>query len=221
MSFWDIALKFSDDLLYGLSVTLRLNLVIWSVGIGIGTLLGIASVRWPSTIGLITRVFSLVFIGVPFLVLLFWMHYPLQVLLGVVWDPFFTAALTLSSINVLLVADLVRGVLKDFPKQYLLVGRLAGLSSWKIAWEIQLPIALRQILPSLLLVQIVMLHGSLFASVISVEEVFRVAQRINSRIYRPVEIYSLLAIFFLMATLPLYGLASWMRRKFTRDLSEG
>jgi len=219
MSFWDIASTYSNDLLGGLKVTLYLNLIVWGFGIVVGTGLGIAAARWRS-VGSATKLLALLLIGTPFLVLLFWMHYPFQILIGLVIPPFVTAALTLGTVNVLLVADLVRGVLADFPRHYIAVGKVCGLGRRRLILSIQLPIALRQLLPRVLLVQIVMLHASLFASLISVDEVFRVAQRINSRIYRPVEIYTLLAGLFLLATLPLYGVAAWLRKKYTRDLSE-
>jgi ABC-type amino acid transport system permease subunit len=86
--------------------------------------------------------------------------------------------------------------------------------------NIQAPIILRQILPSLLTIQVSMLQATLFASLISVEEIFRVAQRINAVIYKPVEIYTALALLFLLICLPLNGLALWLKIKFTRDLSE-
>jgi ABC-type amino acid transport system permease subunit len=62
-----------------------------------------------------------------------------------------------------------------------------------------------------------MLHTTLFASLISVEEIFRVAQRINAQIYRPVEIYTALGVFFLLVCLPVTGFAFWLKRKYTRD----
>jgi ABC-type amino acid transport system permease subunit len=86
--------------------------------------------------------------------------------------------------------------------------------------NIQLPLIFRQVLPGLLLLQVMMLHTTLFASLISVEEIFRVAQRINAQIYRPVEIYTALGVFFLMVSLPINGFALWFKAKFTRDISE-
>ena len=68
--------------------------------------------------------------------------------------------------------------------------------------------------------QVVMLHATLFASLISVEEIFRVAQRINSSIYRPVEIYTALACFFLLVCLPINLLAVHLKNTYTRDMSE-
>ncbi len=70
------------------------------------------------------------------------------------------------------------------------------------------------------LCQVNMLHMTLFASLISVEEVFRVAQRVNALEYRPVEIYSALGLFFLLLSLPLTGLAIILREKYGRDISE-
>jgi len=153
-------------------------------------------------------------------VFLFWLHYPLQAILGVVIDPFYTAAAALSTINVFAVADLVRAVLADFPSQYVVAAKVCGLSDRQTLLRIQLPIIFRQILPGLLMIQVNMLQATLFASLISVDELFRVAQRINATIYKPVEIYTALAVFFLAICLPLNGLAIWLRSRFTRDLSE-
>jgi len=138
----------------------------------------------------------------------------------VVINPFITAAVTLSIVNIVAVADLVRTQVDDFPKQYLTAAKVCGLSPAKTVRYIQFPIIFRQILPGLMLLQVTMLHTTLFASLISVEEIFRVAQRINSSIYKPVEIYTALGVFFLLICLPINGLALFLRAKFTRNLSE-
>jgi ABC-type amino acid transport system permease subunit len=123
-------------------------------------------------------------------------------------------------VNTFLVADLIRGVLIDFPNQYILAARVHGLTQRQTLMKIQLPIVLRQILPGILTTQVAMLQATLFASLISVDEIFRICQRVNSEIYRPVEIYTALAIFFIVVCLPLQGLAIWLRIRFTRNLSE-
>lgn len=220
MSTLDILFQYRGDFLYGLLVTLELCLLIWTIGIALGLGLGVAGARWPSWVGLPTKTVSFILSGVPVLVFLFWMHYPLQYMLGVVIEPFYTAVATLSIINAVLVADVVRGVLRDFPEQYVHAAKAVGLTGRQITRHIQLPIISRQILPSLLTIQISMLQATLFASLISVDEIFRIAQRVNSETYRPVEIYTALAVFFLLICLPLHGLAHWLRMRFTRNFSE-
>lgn len=220
MSVWSILTEYYPAFLKGLFVTLQLCLIIWSSGIILGGALGIAGARLPAWVGAPSRAVSFFLCSVPLLVFLYWLHYPVQAMLNVVIDPFYTAAFTFSIIYIFGVADIVRGALRDFPRQYLVAAQVTGLSRKQTILNIQLPLIFRQILPSLLLLQVAMLHTTLFSSLISVEELFRVAQRINAQIYRPVEIYTALGVFFLLVCLPVNGFAFWLRRKYTRDLSE-
>ena len=220
MSVWDILVNYNIAFLKGLAVTLQLCAIIWGSGIILGAALGVAGARVPGWVGGPSRAVSFVLGGVPLLVFLFWLHYPAQAVFNLVIDPFYTAAFTLSIVNIFAVADVVRGALIDFPRQYLTAAKVTGLTRGQTILRIQLPLILRQILPSLLLLQMAMLHTTLFASLISVEEIFRVAQRINAQIYRPVEIYTALGVFFLGVCLPVNGVAYWLKRKYTRNLSE-
>lgn len=220
MSVTDILINYHIAFLKGLAVTLKLSLIIWGSGMILGAALGIAGSKSPVWIGAPSRGFSFFLSGVPLLVFLFWLHYPAQAMFNLVIDPFYTAAFTFSVVNIFAVADIVRGALNDFPKQYLIAAKVTGLTPEQTVFKIQLPLILREIIPPLLLLQVAMLHTTLFASLISVDEIFRAAQRINAQIYRPVEIYTALGIFFLAVCLPINGLAFWLKHKFTRNLSE-
>ena len=220
MSVFNIIAHYHEAFAAGLLVTLKLCLIVWTVGLVLGTLLGVAAHYYPTGLGLFAHVASFVLSGLPILVYLFWLHYPLQSMLGVVIPPFITAAAALSLLNVFAIAELVCAVLRDFPSQYVIAARVCGMTLAQTFRHIQLPIMLRQLLPGLLTSQVYVLQATLFASLISVEEVFRVAQRINAEIYKPVEIYTALGLFFLAICLPLNGLALWLRNRYTRDLSE-
>jgi len=220
MSVWDILVNYHVAFLKGLAVTMQLCALIWTSGIVLGATLGWAGAHWKMSVGIPTRAISFLLGGIPILVFLFWLHYPAQAMFNLVIDPFYTAALTLSVINIFAVADMVRGTLLDFPQQYLTAAKVTGLNRQQTIFQIQLPLILRQIIPGLLLLQTAMLHTTLFASLISVEEIFRVAQRINAQIYRPVEIYTALGVFFLAVCLPVNGVAFYLRHKYTRNLSE-
>ncbi len=220
MSVFDILINYYAAFLDGLAITLQLCAVIWISGLVLGTLLGVLSANYRKGLGRLTQSVAFAFSAIPALVVLFWLHYPAQSVFDVVIDPFYTASFALSLINVFSVGECVRAAISDFPKQYIVAGRVCGMSSAEIVRHIQLPILFRQILPGLMLIQVAMLHASLFASLISVEEIFRVAQRINSSIYRPVEIYTALAMFFLAVCLPINLAAAWMKKRYTRDLSE-
>ncbi len=220
MNVFDIIGTYPEAFAHGLGVTLKLSLVVWGTGLMLGFLLGVLGASRPATFGRFVAVSSFLLSGLPLLVLLFWLHYPVQAMLEVVIDPFITAAFALSLVNTFGVADIVKGALNDFPAQYVVAARVAGLSPRETLVHIKTPILLRQLIPVLLTSQVTMLQATLFASLISVEEIFRVAQRINSLIYKPVEIYTALGIFFLLVCLPLNGLALWLKLRFTRNISE-
>jgi polar amino acid transport system permease protein len=220
VSVLDILLNYHLAFLQGLRVTLELCLVIWASGLSLGVLLGVVGAHYPHSWGRFTCAMSFAFSAIPTLVVLFWLHYPAQAVFDVVIDPFYTASLTLSLVNIFGVGELVRQAIADFPSQYIIAGRVCGLGHRDLVAKIQLPILFRQLLPGLMVLQVGMLHATLFASLISVEEIFRVSQRINSTIYRPVEIYTALAVFFLAVCLPINLTAAYLKKRYTRDLSE-
>jgi len=220
MTVLDILIKYQAAFLQGLWVTLQLSAVIWGSGLILGSAIGLLGNKYKAEVGLPSRILSFLLSGIPILVFLFWLHYPAQAMFNLVVDPFYTAALTLSIVNIFAVADVVRGALNDFPQQYMTAAKVSGLTKQQTVFKIQFPLILREILPTLLLLQVTMLHTTLFASLISVEEIFRVAQRINAQIYKPVEIYTALGLFFLVVCLPINGFAHWLKHRFTRNLSE-
>ncbi len=220
MGVFDILINYHVAFLQGLKVTVELCAIIWTSGILLGVLLGVVGANYPHSLGHFTRGMSFFFSAVPTLVVLFWLHYPAQAAFNIVIDPFYTASLTLSLVNIFGVGELVRQAVADFPKQYIIAGHVCGLDRRDLVLKIQLPILFRQLLPSLMVQQVIMLHTTLFASLISVEEIFRISQRINSMIYRPIEIYTALAIFFLIVCLPINLAAVYLKKRYTRDLSE-
>lgn len=220
MSIIDIIVNYKEGLLAGLLVTLKLCLIIWFSGIFIGTILGYFGSKYKKDIGLFSHSVSFVLSSIPILILLFWLHYPFQTLFNININPFFTAAFALSIVNIFYVADIVRATLTNFPEQYSLAAKVCGLTPKESFLKIEFPIILRQIIPTILSLQVNMLQLTLFASFISVDEIFRAAQRINAVIYKPIEIYTALAVFFLIICLPLNGLALWLKNQYTRDFSE-
>ncbi|MBP6943082.1 MAG: ABC transporter permease subunit [Candidatus Buchananbacteria bacterium] len=220
MSVWNIIYTYKEGLFSGLLVTLGLCLIIWASGLLFGVLFGVLAQRQKESTGWLLKTLSFILASTPVLVLLFWLHYPLQAILGVVIIPFITAALALSLINIVGVAQIIRDVLDDFPQQYVIAGKVCGLTEREIFSKIKLPIIFRQTIPQFLTLQVSMLQLTLFASLISVQELFRVAQQINSIIYKPIEIYTALAVFFIAICLPLNLLAYWFKNKYTRNLSE-
>jgi polar amino acid transport system permease protein len=216
---FEIIIKHKSAFLQGLGTTFVICLMVWSIGLLIGSLIGYySSKNW--IINKTIRFLSFFISGIPILVFLFWLHYPAQTFLNISVDPFYTAIFMLSVLNIIAVSEIVQSGINNLPKQYVEVAKVNGLNKKDTFFKIQFPLINRHITPSLLITQVNMLHLSLFASLISVEEIFRISQRIISIEYKPVEIYTALGIFFLLVSLPINGLALYLKQKFNRRIDE-
>lgn len=214
MSVWDILSRYHQQLLGGLKVTLWLCVATYAIGLTAGVVLGISRYRAGNWLEIPCKAVSVLLSALPLLVLLFWLHYPLQYLLQVVIKPIYTSIAALSLIMTFMVADVVANALHGFPVDLVDAARVAGLSKKQMAWQIQWPIIFREAIPQLLFIMVVVLQGTLFTSLISVEETFRVAQQINSEIYQPVKIYTALAIFFILICAGLNLIGIYLRTRF-------
>ena len=210
----EIIVEYKFLFLQGFLTTLELILAIILVGVPFGTLLGILGGRYSRSIAKCVRGLKFLTKVTPVVVLLFWLHYPLQALLHIVIDPFWTTVIALGGINMIATAFIVQSELELLPRSYRDAGKTLGLSKKQIVQNIELPILLRRIAPTIGLHQATMLEYTLFASLISVPELFRVAQTINSMVYDPVAVYSLLVIFFFILLAPFHVLISFLQSRY-------
>lgn len=186
----------------------------------LGVVIGVSARKRGSILWRGLRGTTFLFASIPVLVLLFWCHYPLQALLGVVIDPFYTTVFTLAAVNSLYVGDLVARTMSRFPSEYLDAATVCGISNRKSLLKIQLPLIVRYLAGPVLAIQVVMLHMTLFGSLISVEDLFRQAQRLNAQLYRPVEIYTAMAVLYLILSAPLNAAAELFEARYGRDISK-
>lgn len=209
-----VLLQYHHLLLGGFATTLELLGCIMLIGIPFGVVFGIVGGRYNSSVGIALTQARFVTKVVPVLVFLFWLHYPLQAILGIVVNPFVTTVFALGLINMISVGHIIQVELELLPKSYREAGITLGLTKNQVIKYIELPLLIRRTAPQLLLVQASMLEYTLFASLISVPELFRVTQTINSMLYKPVAIYSLLVLFFVMILVPLHLCTNWIQKKY-------
>lgn len=202
---------------HGFITTLELLGAIMAIGLPLGTLLGIVGGKFNTELGTIIKGARFITKVIPVLVLLFWFHYPLQSMLGIVVNPFLTTIVALGIINIISTAFVISTELQLLPRSYREAGITLGMTSSQIVRYIELPLLVRRTLPQLLLNQAAMLEYTLFASLISVPELFRVAQTINAMVYKPVVIYSLLVVFFLMILGPLHLFIRRIQKKYVAE----
>lgn len=208
------------QLLDGAYVTLALASIVWIVGLGIGGYVTYLALTRLPILKRSLPIVAFIFGSIPVIVPLLWCHYPLQEMLGIVVPPFLTAAAVLSIVNVLIVSTLLLKNFELLPSQYRMAALTLGVPACDIFWKIELPILLRTALPWIVITQMAMLHMTLIASAISVNDLFKVAQRLAIQTFRPVEVFGLVGLFFLVIVLPTNYFAARMHGRFTKELSD-
>jgi His/Glu/Gln/Arg/opine family amino acid ABC transporter permease subunit len=212
-----IIARYSTWLIEGLSNTLSLVVCTWVVGTFGGTLVGCLALLRPCSIGACLQVLSTILAATPVLVSLLFLHYPAQQLLGISIEPFYTALITLSLYNSIGVGNLLVEGFSTLSKGYLEIAKTLRLTPFRTLRYVTVPLLLRQLLPGIILLQIQVIHLSMFTSLISVNELFRQIQRINMKEYDPISTYGLLAAFYLGISLPMLLLVrqlklNWIKR---------
>ena len=220
MGIWDILYQNKHIFLEGLGVTLSLCFIIFPISVLIGSLLGYYSSKKPKTLGLTIKIFSILVSSTPILVFLFWMHYPFQYLFHLRIDPFNTSVLVISISATFLMFDYVYNAFKTFPIELISTAKVIGLSNAQIAKKIQFPIIFRQLLPQIIVLFSFILQATIFCSFISVGELFKKAQEINADIFKPIELYSIVALFFISICLFINLLSLYFKRKYSYDLNK-
>jgi polar amino acid transport system permease protein len=209
--------RYWPALLDGALTTIQLAIIAWLGGLVLGTVIGIVRAGHRTSGGReVSAMLALAASSVPIIVYLLWAYYPLQASLGISVPAFATAAIVFTLYNSLVVAEIVRGAILDLPLAFGIAARVNGVSRWAYLRSVVLPLGFRVALPSYLVSQVGTLHLTLFSSLISVDDLFRAVQRINSIEYDAVGVYSVLAIFYFVLSFPLLLASRWADTRLAR-----
>lgn len=212
-------------LLSGFASTILLSLVAAALSISIGlavALPGLSSNKW---IRAINRIYVEFIRAIPLLPMLFWVFYGLpQVFkamgLNIPIDPFWGAVLTLALSDSAFTAEIFRAGIQSIGKGQSEAAQTVGLNYKQTMQYVVLPQAVRRILPPLANQFIYIVKMSAFASVIGMQELTRRANELVVTEYRPLEIYTILILEYLLLVLIISQAVRWLERKMGSDERE-
>lgn len=200
-------------LLGGLSDTVLVSLCAILGSVLLGLLVALAGLSRQRWLKVFNRGYVEVFRAIPLLVLLLWLFYGLPVIVGVQLGVFATGVLAMSLSDSAFEAEIFRAGIQSVPHGQLEAARALGLP-WGLQMRlVVLPQAIKAILPALGNQLVYVLKMSSLISVIGLAELTRKANELNVNEYRPLEIYSLLVLEYLMLILVVSHLVRRMERR--------
>jgi len=215
---WNVVIQYKYVFIQGALVTLWLTFLVVIFGSILGILVGLVRRSKVPFIPTIAKIYIELFRAFPILVLLIWFYYVAPIILGIQFSPFWTAVVALSISLSAFVAETFRAAVESIPKNQFESGTTLGLSQMQTMFYIILPQAVKNMLPNLLGLYVEQLKNTSLASVIAVGEVLHQASTISSSTYRPLEVYSAVAVIYLILVIPFSLLADWIEKRMNRKM---
>ena len=208
----------------GFSSTIQLSIIAALLSITIGLLIALPGMSNNYFFRSINRVYVEFIRAIPLLPMLFWVFYGLPVIfqslgLKIQIDAFWGAVITLAISDSAFTAEIYRAGIQSISKGQREAAQTIGLTQYQAMRYVILPQALRRILPPLANQFIYIVKMSAFASVIGMQELTRRANEIVVTEYRPLEIYTLLILEYLILVLVISFAVRWLERKLGSDES--
>jgi polar amino acid transport system permease protein len=154
--------------------------------------------------------------------MLFWVFYGLPIIfksmgLNIPIDSFWGAIITLAVSDSAFTAEIYRSGIQSIDKGQKEAAQTIGLNYAQTMRYVILPQAIRRILPPLANQFIYIVKMSAFASVIGMQELTRRANELVVTEYRPLEIYTLLIVEYLVLVLIISTGVRWLERRMGSD----
>lgn len=201
-------------LLEGAKLTLWISVLGLLGGLIIGVIAGFARAYG----GWLSRNIALVFIelirGTPIVVQVMFIYFALPMMMPVRIDPFTAAVVTIMINSGAYIAEITRGAVLSIHNGFREAGLALGLSKRDTLHYVIAPLALRRMLPPLGNQWIVSIKDTSLFIVIGVAELTRQGQEIIAGNFRAMEIWSAVAVIYLIITLAL----SFVLRRLERKL---
>jgi polar amino acid transport system permease protein len=215
---WDFTFlwHYRSLIIWGLWVTILYTIVTILVGMVIGLLVGLLRLSSNKLITLPLTAYVEVFRCTPLLVQIIWFYYALPVIVGIDIPGVVAAGLVLSLYTGAFYAEIVRGGVNSIERGQWDAARSLGLRYLQMMRLVILPQAFRRMIPPFMNQSIIQLKNTSLVSTIAVADLLYEGQMITSATYRPLEVYTMVAVLYFAVLFPLTLAAQEVERRLAR-----
>ena len=213
----DLAVSAIPLLLMGALVTVKITALSVGLGIVIGLFVGIARIAHSRVLRLLAVIYVDFLRGTPLLVQIFLIYFALPIVTGRHMDPFVAAIASCSINSGAYVAEIFRAGIQSIDAGQMEAGRSLGMTWGQTMRYIIVPQAFKRVIPPLGNEFIALLKDSSLVSVIGFEELTRRGQLVIARTYGSLEIWTCVAIIYLLMTVTISRFVAYLERRCRID----
>lgn len=200
---WDVVWSNLPFLLSGLQQTLLISAITLVTSVLFGMVIALADMSPVRPVRFMGYAFGEIVRNTPILVQLLWVYYVLPIVFDISIDAFSACIVGLTIYSSAFIAEIYRAGIQSVPRGHREAARVLGMSPFDTFTRIVLPQALRTTLPALAANFVQLIKYSSLAAVISVPEVTRRGMELSSSTFRPLEIFSFIALIYFLICWPL------------------
>ncbi|MCW1952311.1 MAG: amino acid ABC transporter permease [Octadecabacter sp.] len=205
-----INLKF---MLSGMYYTILLSVTAISISVVVGLLVALPGLSEKKGWRRFNRAYVEIVRAVPILVLILWVYYGLPAMSGITLNVFWAGVLALALSDSAFQAEIFRAGIQSIARGQYEAAKSVSLNYRDTMRFVILPQAIRRILPALGNQLVYMLKMSSLVSVIGMQELTRKANELSVSEYRPLEIYTVLVLEYLVLILVVSAFVRRLERK--------
>ena len=213
----DLAVSAIPLLLMGALVTVKITAISVGLGIVIGLFVGIARIAHSRILRVLAAIYVDFLRGTPLLVQIFLIYFALPIVTGHHMDPFVAAIASCSINSGAYVAEIFRAGIQSIDAGQMEAGRSLGMTWGQTMRYIIVPQAFKRVIPPLGNEFIALLKDSSLVSVIGFEELTRRGQLVIARTYGSLEIWTCVAILYLLMTVTISRFVAYLERRCRID----
>lgn len=204
-------------MLSGLVHTVQLSATAIAISIVVGLLVALPGLSPNKWLRGLSRSYVEVVRSVPILVLILWVYYGLPPVTGITIGVFWAGVIALALSDSAFQAEIFRAGIQSIARGQYEAAYSVSLGYRDTMRYVILPQAIRRILPALGNQLVYMLKMSSLVSVIGMQELTRKANELVVSEYRPLEIYSILVLEYLVLILIVSAGVRWLEQRMKVD----
>jgi polar amino acid transport system permease protein len=204
-------------LLSGIELTLLVTLAALTGSLVLGLIVALGRMSKRRWLQVPAIAYIEVFRNTPALIQLMWVYYCLPILTGFDMSAAPSATLALGVNGAAYVAEIIRGGIQSIDKGQVEAARTIGLSHPQTMRKIVLPQALRRMIPPFVNESVSSLKFSSLVSVLGVADLTYQAQVLSTTTFRPIEIFTFIAVVYFVLCTALSYLAGRLELHLARS----
>lgn len=216
---WDFSIlaKYSHLFWLGLGWTVAYTIGTVILGSLIGLIVGMLRLRRLPVIDWLLIGYIELFRCTPLLVQIIWFYYAFPVVIGVNIPAHVAAVSVLSLYGGAFYAEIVRGSIESVPIGQWDAAKALGFRGWRLMRLVILPQALKPMIAPYVNQSVTQLKNTSLVSIIAVPDLVYNATLINADTYRPLEVYTVVALIYFAILFPSTLMARRLERGLTYD----